>query len=403
MAFASGPGKVLSVNEEVTFGTLVAAGGVSLDRTSSTVDLTKDKYTSAAIRSDYQIAVSRHGMQKAGGDISGELNPGLYTRLIQAHVRRDFVAGATTGAVATISTTNTTFHRSAGSFFTNGFKVGSVVAATGFTTGGSAVNSKRVILTGVTASDLTCLNMDGTATTFGTIAAGDTVTISEIGNVTYMPASSHTDKSFSIEHWYSDITQSEPFVGCKINTMDVTVPTTGLIGVKFGVLGQKLTSRPTTQQLTSPSTPTVGRGLVSASGLILVQGAAVGYLNSINFQTSNQQSVDGVVGSNYTPFVWQGTFIGSGSLTAFFQDATFRDYFVDETEISIIVLLTDRSGTSAEFLCASMPRVKINGATKDDKQSGGLKLTGNFEFLRNTSGGSGTNSEDTTIRWQSSL
>jgi hypothetical protein len=47
-----------------------------------------------------------------------------------------------------------------------------------------------------------------------------------------------------------------------------------------------------------------------------------------------------------------------------------------------------------------MPRVKINGATKDDKQSGGLKLTGNFEFLRNTSGGSGTNSEDTTIRWQ---
>jgi hypothetical protein len=284
MAFASGPGKVLSVNEEVTFGTLVAAGGVSLDRTSSTVDLTKDKYTSAAIRSDYQIAVSRHGMQKAGGDISGELNPGLYTRLIQAHVRRDFVAGATTGAVATISTTNTTFHRSAGSFFTNGFKVGSVVAATGFTTGGSAVNSKRVILTGVTASDLTCLNMDGTATTFGTIAAGDTVTISEIGNVTYMPASSHTDKSFSIEHWYSDITQSEPFVGCKINTMDVTVPTTGLIGVKFGVLGQKLVrARPTTQQLTSPSTPTVGRGLVSASGLILVQGAAVGYLNSINF------------------------------------------------------------------------------------------------------------------------
>lgn len=402
MAFASGPGKVLSVNEEVTFGTLVAAGGVSLDRTSSTVELTKDKYTSAAIRSDYQIAVSRHGMQKVGGDISGELNPGAYTRLIQAHLRRDFAAGATTGAVATISTTNTTFHRSAGSFLSNGFKVGSVVAATGFTTGGTAVNSKRVIITAVTATDITVVNMDGTATAFGVIAAGDTVTLAEIGTLTYMPATGHTDKSFSIEHYYSDITQSEAFNGCKINTMDVTVPTTGLVTCKFGVLGQKLT-RNTSQQLTSPSTPTVGRGLVSASGLILVQGAAAGYINTLNFTTNNQMAVDGVVGSNYTPFVWPGSMLGSGSFTAFFQDATYRDYFVDETEIAIILLLTDRSGTSAEFMAASMPRVKVNAASKDDKQTGGLKLTGQFEFLRNTSGGSGINSEDTTIRWQSSI
>jgi hypothetical protein len=54
-------------------------------------------------------------------------------------------------------------------------------------------------------------------------------------------------------------------------------------------------------------------------------------------------------------------------------------------------------------MCFTLPRVKINGATKDDKQTGGLKLTGNIEFLDNTAGGDGTNSEATTIRVQDSL
>lgn len=402
MSFASGPGKILTINEEVTFGTLVASGGISLDRVESTVDLSKDVYRSNAIRTSAQVKISRHGMRKVGGTIKGELNPGAYTRVIQTHLRKDFATGATTGAVAVIATTATTFHRSAGSFLSNGFKIGSVVAATGFTAGAASVNNQRLLVTGATASDLTLLNMDGTTPALGTHAEGDTVTLAEVGKVTYFPESGHTDKSVTVEHWFSDIGQSEAFTGCKIGGMDIQLPTTGLGTVSFDVMGQDL-SRSVSQQLTSPTSPTSGNGLSSVNGVVLINGSPVAIINSLNFKTNTQLATDGVVGSNKTPFVWQGVLQGTGQIVAFFQDATFRDYFVDETEIGLIVLQTAGNTTTSDFMCFTLPRVKINGATKDDKQTGGLKLTGAIEFLDNTAGGSGTTSEATSIRVQDAL
>jgi hypothetical protein len=403
MAFASGPGKVLTINEEVTFGTLVAAGGISLERVESTVDLTKDVYGSNAIRTTQQIKVSRHGMRKVGGTIKAELNPGALPRVMQGHLRKDFATGATTGAVVTISTTNTTFHRSSGSFLTNGFKVGCVVAATGFTSGAASVNNQRLLVTAATATDLTLLNLDGTTPALGTNAAGDTVTLAEVGKTTYFPQSGHTDKSFDIEHWYSDIAQSEAFVGCKFNKMSVDLPTTGLATVQFDVLGRNI-STSTSQQLTSPTSATSGNGLASVNGVLLLHGTGgLAYINALNFNTDCQQAVDGVIGSNLTPFVWQGVMKGAGQITAFFQDATFRDYFVNETEVGLTILLTAATGTSADFMRFTFPRTKIDGATKDDKQTGGIKLTGNLTFLENTAGGAGTSSEATTIVVQDSL
>jgi hypothetical protein len=405
MAFASGPGKYLTINEETTFGTAVASGGVYLDRVTSTVDLTKDTYQSNAILRTAQVKISRHGMRKVGGAINGELNPGAYSRVIQAHLRKDFANGATTTGT-TISTLGASLVRSSGSWIASGtgnFKVGSVVSPSGFATGTTtAFNGKRYLVASVGTGTMTLLNLDGTTPSFGTNTSGDTVTVAEVGKVTYFPESGHTDKSVSIEHFYSDIGQSELYTGCKFGGMNVQLPTTGLATVQFDVMGQDLL-RDTSQQLTSPSDPTSGNGLASVNGVLLIDGVASGIINSLNFKTDTQQATDGVVGSNITPFVWQGVLKGTGQIVAFFEDATFRDYFVDETEIGLVVLLTAGNTNTSDFMCFTLPRVKINGATKDDKQTGGLKLTGNIEFLDNTAGGDGTNSEATTIRVQDSL
>lgn len=401
MTFASGAFKKLAVNEEVTFGTLVAAGGIYLDRTESTVDLTKDTYKSAAIRTDQQKAISRHGMRKVGGDIKGELNPGAYARLMQAVVRKDFAAGATTGAQTTLSAASGTgFARSAGSFLTDGFKVGSVVQATGFTNAGN--DSRRFLVVSVVALSLGLVNLDGTSPTLTTEAAGASVTIAEVGKTTFVPSSGHTNKSFSIEHWYSDIAQSEAYVGCRMSSMDINLPTTGFCTVDFSTLGKDIL-RAVTQQLTTPTAAVAGEGLASVNGVLMINGTPLGVLNSLQFKVDGQMATDGVVGSNTTPDVWPGPIVGSGSLTAFFEDASIRDYFIDEVEIGIVALLTSSNAAAADFLAFSLPRVKLNGATKDDKETGGIKLTGNIEFLRNTAGGDGTSSEDTTIRIQDSL
>src|SRR5574337_656640 len=158
-SLASGAFMKLAVNEEATYGTLVAAGGIYLDRTGSTVNVSKDTYASAAIRTDQQKAISRHGMVKIGGDIKAEMNPGSYSRLMQALVRKDFAAGATTGAQTTLSATSGTgFGRSAGSFLTDGFKVGSVIQPSGFVA--TANDNRRYLVTSVTATALGVVNLD---------------------------------------------------------------------------------------------------------------------------------------------------------------------------------------------------------------------------------------------------
>lgn len=401
MGFASGAFEKVAINEEATFGTLVAAGGVYLDRTECTVDLTKDVYKSNAIRTDQQKVISRHGMRKVGGDIKGELNPGAYSRLMQALVRRDFAAGATTGAQTTLSSVSATgFARSAGSFLTDGFKVGSVVQSTGFAT--TATNSRRFLVTSVTALALDVVNLDGTAATVAAEAAGASVTISEVGKTTYVPSSGHTNKSITVERWQSDLGISRAFVGCRASSMEVALPTTGLCTITTSVVGKDLL-RNTSQQLTTPSAAVSGQGLASVNGVLLVQGAPIGILNTITFKVDGQMQTDGVVGSNTTPDVWPGPIVGSGSITAFIQDSTFGDYFVDEVEIGIVALLTASNAAAPDFLAFSLPRCKLNGATQDDKETGGKKLTGNIEFLRNTGGGAGTSTEDTTIRIQDSL
>ena len=48
------------------------------------------------------------------------------------------------------------------------------------------------------------------------------------GKSTYAPKTGHTDDSYSFESWYSDIGQSEVYVGNKVNTVGIALPATGL-------------------------------------------------------------------------------------------------------------------------------------------------------------------------------
>ena len=136
MTIATGVAKTLAYKKETTWGTAAGASGAQyLRRVTSDLSLNKEGYQSEEIRTDYQISDFRHGVRRVEGTINGELSPGTYEDLFAAALRKSFAAGATTGAVATIAVTGTgtQFTRSSGSFLTDGFKIGDVISATGFT------------------------------------------------------------------------------------------------------------------------------------------------------------------------------------------------------------------------------------------------------------------------------
>ena len=79
MTIAAGVAKSLRYKVEATWGLAPGtSAGQLLRRVTSDLNLTKETYQSAEIRSDYQVADFRHGVRSVAGTINGELSPGTW-------------------------------------------------------------------------------------------------------------------------------------------------------------------------------------------------------------------------------------------------------------------------------------------------------------------------------------
>ena len=136
MAQASGVFKQVAIKEETSYGVLptTVTGAQLLRRVDASFNLTKDTYESSEIRTDLQTADMRHGVRRVAGTLNGELSPGSYSPYLAAILKREFAAvSSISGASITIAGSSPTYTvtRAAGSFLTDGIKVGHVVRLSG--------------------------------------------------------------------------------------------------------------------------------------------------------------------------------------------------------------------------------------------------------------------------------
>lgn len=400
MAIASGVAKSVRYKVEATYGTAPGAGGGQLlRRVTSDLGLTKETYQSNEIRADYQVADFRHGIRRVGGTLKGELSPKTYADFMAAALRRDFAA---VSAISSLSITIAgsgpyTITRATGSWLTDGVKIGHVVRLTaGSFTAGNL--NKNVLVTGLTATVITGIVLNASTMTAEGPIASSTLTV--VGKQTYVPTTGHTDKSFYFEHWFSDVAQSEQFSGVKINSIDISLPPTGISEISLGLMGKDIATG-TSAYYTSPTAATSTGVMAAVNGVVLVGGTQVAILTGMSIKIDGGYSGDPVVGANTVPNVFPGRVRVTGNFTAYFQDATMRDYFVNETEISIVAAFTTANDANADFLSFAMPRVKVGSATKDDGEKGIIQSF-DFTALYNSAGGTGTSSEATTLFVQDS-
>jgi hypothetical protein len=420
MTIAKGVSKKLIIAEQAALGTIAAVNAATaayMRRVTSTVDLSKDTYESNEKRTDMQIADMRHGAKSVGGAINGELSPGSYQMLMAAVMRRawtdgvsdgpndDVTAAATTGAAGTFTRhdmTESSAESERQDWLTDGFKVGDVIRMTGWTSPATANNNHNFLITALTTTVMTVVGLDGVPPVAK--AAGDPVVTSVVGKKTFLPTSGHTNKYFTIEHYYSDIDLSEVFTDCKFSSMDIKLPPSGMGTIDFNVVGLDMTPHDTADApyFSAPSAMNENGILAAVNGVLYAQGAAVALLTGLDFSLSGDASVaDPVVGSNSRPDVFDGKLKVSGNMTVYFTSATFRDYFRNETEVSLFGAFTTSDDADADFLAFCMPRIKAGGASKDDNDKG-LVQTIPFTALLNTTGGTGINSEETTLSVQDS-
>lgn len=398
---ASAIRKSITLKKETTFGVLAGATGAKeLRRVSGNFDLAKETYDSQEIRTDQQTAVSRHGMRNVPGSINGELSAGSYADLFAAVVARDFTTGASiTGATFTITASGSDYAiaRAAGSYLTDGIKVGDVVRLAGAALNAANVAKNLIVLT-VVAASITVKVLNGSSLVVESSKLGD---LSVVGKKTYIPTSGHTDQSFTVEQFYSDVPASEVFVGCKVASASVSLPSSGFSTTDFSFTGKDLAQTGTTRYFTSPTAAGATAGLAAVNGALIFDGAVVAMLTSLDFSINRELNALGVVGSNSAVDINTGRITVTGSFNAYFTDGTYRDKFVNEVEASLAVALTADNTANADILAFALPRVKVNSATKDDSTTG-IVASFNFTALLNTNGGAGTNSEKTTISIQDS-
>ena len=395
MTIAQGVDKQLRYKKETNWGELAGpTGGQLLRRVDSTFSLKKDTYESKEISTHMQVSDMRHGIRKIdGAKIDGELSLSTWKDFFAAALRGAWAAGATTGALSdvTAATTAPQFTRGSGSFITDGLKVGDVVRWSGFTaTENNGVNYRILALTD------TEMTVDGAVTAE---AAGSSVTCTVPGSKLIAPTSEQTSDSFTIEEWYSDIAQSEAFVGCRVTSIAISLPPTGMATISIGFIGKDMVAG-TAEYFISPTAETTTQIMAAVNGNLRVAGADVAIVTGLDFNINcNAKDGEPVIGSNSIPLISQGRVTVTGQFTVYFEDGSFRDKFSAEEELSINAKLDADSTAGTECMVFNLGRVKLGGSDKDDGEKGIIQ-TVPFTALLNTSGGDSTAEDYTTISIQ---
>lgn len=397
MATASGIAKRVTYKKETTFGTLAGAtGGQVIRRVSSDFNLSKETYQSEEIRTDYQVADFRHGVRSVEGSISGELSCGTYSDFMASAVARNFTAITPTAlgsvTIATVAATYTVT-RTTGSYLTDGLRVGNVIRLTGFNVNNT---EKNLLVITLTATVATVIVLNGTTLTPETVASVGKYAAT--GKTTYAPSIGHTDDSYTIEQFYSDISQSEVTTGNKVNTMGLALPATGLVTADFGFMGQDLKQTGAVAYFTNPTAQGATGIFAAVNGALIANGAVIALVTGLNININRNMTSEAVVGSNIKPEIYEGRISVDGDFSTLFQDRTFSDYFNNETEVSLVCAVTENNTATANFMTFTLPRIKLSTDTKDDGEKG-IVSQNSFQALK----GTGLNGfEATTIMIQDS-
>lgn len=370
MTIARGVSKIVSYAKEQDWS--IPPDGATptakeLRRVTASFNLTKDTYESNEIRRDFQVADMRHGIRGVDGSLNGELSPGSYSDFMGSTLSRDFtpVAPAVTLSAATLTVAAGTKTVAIVNSAPVALTAGDVVKVTSATEAG---NENAVLLIaavdGASVTAVVLTDADFVSET------GSAAVLTPQGKVTFAPETNHTDDSYTIEEFYSDIGQSEVNVGVKVGSMAVSLPTTGLVTVDFSFMGRNVLPAQPTQYFTAAA-PAGTEGIFAAvSGAIVVDNQVIGLITSMDFTVDRGLEAANVVGTDLNAAVFQGRIRANGNMSVYFQDNQFRDYFDKEAEISIVVALKTSGAEDLEAMTFLFPRVKLGSVSKNDGEMG---------------------------------
>lgn len=169
-----------------------------------------------------------------------------------------------------------------------------------------------------------------------------------------------TLRSFTIEDAALDISQFRQMRGLGVSTMAISMAPNQMVNTTFSMVGSTGTIAGSTIASGSVTAPTTNQPFDAYSGVLEVAGTPVAVVSALEFSIANSLAPTFVIGSDLTPQLEYGRAVVEGTITAYYEDADLVNRFLNETETSLNVTVSDPGGLNVYgFL---FPRTKFNGA-----------------------------------------
>lgn len=365
MTIAELTSRTIALGLQSALGTIAGTGDGKYQnfRPDTSGGLSKDSFESDSIRRDQQYSNPRHGLRQGAFALSQELQIGGHNAQFAGLLRAAWAAGGASGASIdrAINATTRTITRTSGSFITDGFKVGDIIRAAGFTA--TINNGVNLRLTAVNALTMVYA-ADAWLPAMTTEAAGASVTLSSPGAKLQVPSSSHTKNYFTVDDWHADIGQGTRITDAVVNSAELDISPGAHATVTFNMLGVNASLDNVAEYFVAATAAPTGALLAGPEGKLRYDGADSAVMTQITLNIDSGGEVKAVIGANVSPDVFRLGVRASGSLAALFDGGAILDNFDNESEGTLYIYLFADSTAGSEFLILKLPNVKINSADK---------------------------------------
>jgi len=164
-----------------------------------------------------------------------------------------------------------------------------------------------------------------------------------------------TRRSFTIERNFVDLSTRIRYTGCEVNELSITVAPNSPVKASLTFIGKDQDASNAMIAGSTYPAPQNTQVFDSFSGTIKEGGTAYASCTQIELSIKNGIEPNFVIGSSTTASNSIGQSLVTGTVTAFFENVTMLNKFINETDSSLEFELIDLAGNKLKFF---LPKIK---------------------------------------------
>ena len=309
----------------------------NLRLTSETFQQNTDTVQSTEIRSDRQVTDVIRTDVGASGDLNFELSYGTYDDFLEAALQGTWSSNVTSMETTYAAVQSGNIITDSGdAFVSDGFLINQWIKVSGFTT---AINNGFFKITAIAVGSITVQGA-----TLEDEVAGDSVTITMAPYI----ENGVTSRSFSLERVYTDIANEfVKYTGMVVDTLTLDFSLQAIATGAIGFIGQDEESAAATSGDGTNDAVTTTEVVNTIDNIPFIQEAAADFsATGLSIALSNNLRRRPQLGTLGPISIGAGKCQVTGSLAAYFADATVIDKYLNATESSLAFRVTDDSDNS---------------------------------------------------------